>query len=294
MSPGMQHSVIQISQPYGLGLNETLLPQYLQKLGYATHAVGKVSGVLVFVVQILHDDLNLERLTMSKGPEESWFCNSLNECHLILWKVHLEYLAFTLENWKFQLKKQKFCAIPFGKVQETWAVIWGDAVFLLFLVCSADLDLCFFYSGFFSYPVKFYCNLRTQKFSTLVVCLHPWCWSLFLFSQLHIRRTPQWHFSNFQRRLERWFWVVKNTVMWISIYHFKFELGEANYISKCMYGTWLFVPYPGYQRCFSCMQVSGTQGIILFPCVDHSVPVFTFFPSLREWMAVFWFSPLPQ
>ncbi|CAH3038820.1 unnamed protein product [Porites evermanni] len=38
---GMQHSVIQISQPYGLGLNETLLPQYLQKLGYATHAVGK-------------------------------------------------------------------------------------------------------------------------------------------------------------------------------------------------------------------------------------------------------------
>ena len=63
----MQHSVIQISQPYGLGLNETLLPQYLQKLGYATHAVGKVSGVLVFVVpvHILHDDLNLERLTMS-------------------------------------------------------------------------------------------------------------------------------------------------------------------------------------------------------------------------------------
>ena len=65
MSPGMQHSVIQISQPYGLGLNETLLPQYLQKLGYATHAVGKVSGVLV----------------------------------------------------------QNFCAIMFGKVQETWAVI---------------------------------------------------------------------------------------------------------------------------------------------------------------------------
>ena len=70
MSPGMQHSVIQISQPYGLGLNETILPQYLQKLGYATHAVGKVSGVLVFVVHILHDDLNVEKLTMSKGPEE--------------------------------------------------------------------------------------------------------------------------------------------------------------------------------------------------------------------------------
>ena len=167
MSPGMQHSVIQISQPYGLGLNETILPQYLQKLGYATHAVGKVSGVLVFVVHILHNDLNVERLTMSKGPEESWFCNSLNECHLILWKGNLGYLAFTLENRKFWLEKQKFCAIPFGKVQETWAVIWGDAVFLLFLVCSADLDLCFFIAGF---------SPTTSSF--IVICLRksflPW------------------------------------------------------------------------------------------------------------------------
>ena len=59
MSPGMQHSIIHISQPYGLSLNETLLPQYLQKLGYATHAVGKVPGVLVFVLQyiiIFHND----------------------------------------------------------------------------------------------------------------------------------------------------------------------------------------------------------------------------------------------
>ena len=44
----MQHSVILISQPYGLGLNETLLPQYLQKLGYATHAVGKVQCIWGF------------------------------------------------------------------------------------------------------------------------------------------------------------------------------------------------------------------------------------------------------
>ena len=48
----MQHSVILAAQPYGLGLNETLLPQHLQKLGYATHAVGKVSGVKPYGVFI--------------------------------------------------------------------------------------------------------------------------------------------------------------------------------------------------------------------------------------------------
>ncbi|XP_064644583.1 arylsulfatase B-like isoform X1 [Lineus longissimus] len=38
---GLQHSVIVGSQPYGLGLNETILPQYLKSLNYSTHIVGK-------------------------------------------------------------------------------------------------------------------------------------------------------------------------------------------------------------------------------------------------------------
>ena len=38
----MQHGVIMAGQPYGLSLEEKLLPQYLKDLGYATHAVGKV------------------------------------------------------------------------------------------------------------------------------------------------------------------------------------------------------------------------------------------------------------
>ncbi|KAH9492409.1 hypothetical protein Btru_051041 [Bulinus truncatus] len=38
---GMQSGVIVGSQPYGLPLNETLLPQYLNPLGYRSHIVGK-------------------------------------------------------------------------------------------------------------------------------------------------------------------------------------------------------------------------------------------------------------
>jgi len=38
---GMQHSVIFGNSPYGLPLNETILPQYLNKLGYTSRMVGK-------------------------------------------------------------------------------------------------------------------------------------------------------------------------------------------------------------------------------------------------------------
>lgn len=38
---GLQHSVIVGSEPYGLGLNETIMPQYFKQLGYATRMVGK-------------------------------------------------------------------------------------------------------------------------------------------------------------------------------------------------------------------------------------------------------------
>ncbi|XP_014248859.1 arylsulfatase B-like isoform X2 [Cimex lectularius] len=38
---GMQHYVIQESEPRGLSLNETLLPQMLSKAGYESHIIGK-------------------------------------------------------------------------------------------------------------------------------------------------------------------------------------------------------------------------------------------------------------
>ena len=42
MQLGLQKGVVFADEPFGLGLNETLLPQYLKKYGYRTHMVGKV------------------------------------------------------------------------------------------------------------------------------------------------------------------------------------------------------------------------------------------------------------
>ena len=41
----------------------------------------------------------------------------------------------------FLLYNQMVNANPFGKPQKMWAVTSGDAIFLLFLVCSVDLDI---------------------------------------------------------------------------------------------------------------------------------------------------------
>lgn len=44
---GLQSGVIAASQPYGLPLNETIMPQFFQKLGYRRHMVGKVGLLTV-------------------------------------------------------------------------------------------------------------------------------------------------------------------------------------------------------------------------------------------------------
>ena len=41
MRAGMQHGVIRASAPYGLGLEQKLLPEILKSAGYATHLIGK-------------------------------------------------------------------------------------------------------------------------------------------------------------------------------------------------------------------------------------------------------------
>ena len=62
-----------------------------------------------------------------------------------------------------------------GKPQKIWAMIWGDASFLLLLVGSADLNM--FCSSSFSCHIAFYSFVFMHKISTLVVCFtngeHP-------------------------------------------------------------------------------------------------------------------------
>ena len=45
-----------------------------------------------------------------------------------MWAPGNLYIPFTWENQKLQLKNQMVYAIPFGVLQKTWAVIWGDAM----------------------------------------------------------------------------------------------------------------------------------------------------------------------
>ena len=84
------------------------------------------------------------------------------------------YLSFTQENRKFQLENQMVRAIPFGKLQKIWAVIWGDAIFLLFQVSLADADR--FYNNSHSRNLAFNCLLFMHEISNRMVFVngkHP-------------------------------------------------------------------------------------------------------------------------
>ena len=57
------------------------------------------------------------------------------QLHFIVTQVGLSRLTNPLKSWeirKFQMENQMVRAIPFGKLQKIRAVIWDDAIFLLF------------------------------------------------------------------------------------------------------------------------------------------------------------------
>ena len=95
------------------------------------------------------------------------------KCYEISARVNNQrYLPVTLENRKLRWEKQMVCAIFFfgrrgGKLKKIWAVIWGDVICLLFLVCSANLDIP--WSGSFFSRVRFYSFMFMHKICTRMV-----------------------------------------------------------------------------------------------------------------------------
>ena len=66
-------------------------------------------------------------------------------------------------------------AIPFGKLQKIWAVIRGDAIFLLFEVSLADVNI--FYNNSLSRNLAFNCFMFMPEISNRMVFVngkHPW------------------------------------------------------------------------------------------------------------------------
>ena len=84
----------------------------------------------------------------------------------------------------------------FGKVLKIWAVIGDDAIFLLFLVCSAKLVvLC---NASFSHQVKFYSFMFMHNISTRVVCVngkHPRSLPFFFLSKRLTQATAGTQFT---------------------------------------------------------------------------------------------------
>ena len=65
-------------------------------------------------------------------------------------------------------------AIPFGRLQKIWGVIRGDAIFLLFEVSLADVDI--FYSDSLPRNLAFNCFMLMPEISHPVVFVngkHP-------------------------------------------------------------------------------------------------------------------------
>ena len=46
----MYHNTIYVEEPWGLSLDEKILPQYLKEMGYATYMVGKVGLYFHFLL----------------------------------------------------------------------------------------------------------------------------------------------------------------------------------------------------------------------------------------------------
>lgn len=100
----MQHRVLYGAEPRGLPLNETLLPQHLQRLGYSTHIVGK---------------WHLGSYKLEYTPTFRGF-----ESHVGFWTGHHDYFDHTaVENVSaFMPKVNQMDHLPIAMFQPYWGL----------------------------------------------------------------------------------------------------------------------------------------------------------------------------
>ena len=111
----------------------------------------------------LFEQAFLRRAKARRAPREERLSLTQISCRFRRQEIWVQgYLPFPWENRELRLVG----AIWRGKLQKTWAVICGNAIFLMFSVFSADLDILF--SGSFSHLVKFYSY--AQDFRASVLC----------------------------------------------------------------------------------------------------------------------------
>jgi len=78
MRDGLQQAVIKSASPYGMPLNLTILPQELQKVGYATHMIGKWH-LGFFAPEYLPTARGFETFIGFYGGEEDYFTKNFTE-----------------------------------------------------------------------------------------------------------------------------------------------------------------------------------------------------------------------
>ena len=127
-------------------------------------------------------------------------------------------------------------AIPFGKLQKIWAVIWGDAFFLrLLLACSADLNvLC---SGWFSHHVKlhsFYFYVQISTRVVLVTGKHLWaqmCPNKFTTTQCWPSLNSNLKMANTFFKFDRWAIPNEHFFLWTPFLTYIANVKQSLYLT---------------------------------------------------------------
>ena len=156
--------------------------------------------------------------------------------------------------------------IPIGKLQKIWAVIWGDAIFLLFQVSLADVDML--YSDSFSRNVTFNCLMFMPEISNLMVFVngkHP-----------RIFHLATKNFGLFFTAKEKFYWHFSATTLFHMATEKKISVASWRLPKKVNFGPWegelarmsqslkcrAWLKPQAFSSCTSCQSRSANHGIV--------------------------------